>query len=158
MPFKDPEQAKRWKAEHYQSRRLEEAFRKGNYSEDMGVLTLELWAELLCNRAHRRTTESRYKGKPFHRDQNPHDLTPEFLLGLLRAGCPRTGYSWPQDRIIPAHLRPSMDRIDSDRGYTQDNLQLTVHWYNNAKNTYADFDVIEMCRMVVRQADARIAR
>jgi len=42
--------------------------------------------------------------------------------------------------------RASVDRIDSGKGYTKDNIRLLCHWANNAKSTYDDDLFITMCR------------
>jgi hypothetical protein len=45
--------------------------------------------------------------------------------------------------------RPSLDRIDSSKDYTIDNVQLVSARVNVAKNNQHSIEFIEMCRMVV---------
>lgn len=95
------------------------------------------------------------ESKCWHRSKIPPDLTVDWLVEQLDAGCPRSGYKWPEDVIIPEHLRPSLDRIDSRHGYTKDNVQVVIRIYNYAKNKFSDYDVIESARMIVAHADQR---
>lgn len=42
--------------------------------------------------------------------------------------------------------QPSLDRIDSAKGYTEDNLQLVCTWYNWAKNVMTDEQTLQNFR------------
>jgi hypothetical protein len=44
---------------------------------------------------------------------------------------------------------PSIDRIDSSKPYTKDNVQLVVYMYNVCKSEFAHKDVVKFCRAVV---------
>jgi hypothetical protein len=50
--------------------------------------------------------------------------------------------------------RASVDRIDSSKGYTKDNVRLLCHWANNAKSTYNDDLFRSMCKMASLQTVA----
>ena len=43
---------------------------------------------------------------------------------------------------------PSIDRIDSSKPYTKDNVQLVVYMYNVCKAEFAHKDVVKFCRAV----------
>ena len=49
---------------------------------------------------------------------------------------------------LPNH--GSMDRIDSDGGYTRDNVQWTLVSANQAKGSFHDEEFVEMCKAVVK--------
>ncbi len=51
---------------------------------------------------------------------------------------------------------PSIDRIDSARPYSKDNVQLVVYMYNVCKAEFAHMDVVKFCRAVAA-AEAEIA-
>lgn len=53
------------------------------------------------------------------------------------------------------HDRASLDRIDSNRGYTKDNVHLVTFPINMAKNDYSHEAFIQLCRDVVQVDDAR---
>lgn len=87
----------------------------------------------------------------------------EFLLTLediktlneRQAGlCALTGYllDWEPGPLTP--FRASLDRIDSAKGYTTDNIQLVVVVANRFKGQMAQLDFIELCRRVVHHIDA----
>lgn len=81
-----------------------------------------------------------------------YDLSVEFILNLLKmqehkcavtkipleatAGNTKT-YSSPKTI--------SIDRIDSNRGYTKDNVRLVTYMYNSCKGQWTDEQVREMC-------------
>ncbi len=46
----------------------------------------------------------------------------------------------------------SIDRIDSNKGYTKDNIRLVTYMYNSCKGRWTDFDVIQMCKGVLKFA------
>lgn len=48
---------------------------------------------------------------------------------------------------------PSVDRIDSSKGYVLGNIQLVCNIYNYAKNIWSDDDVLTMARMLIDKAD-----
>lgn len=87
------------------------------------------------------------------------DLTKEFLLELLdkqHGRCARTGRileksdGLSQARAVSNTV--SVDRIDSDRGYTKDNVQLVTYNYNTAKNVMTDGGFLDMCKEVLTKA------
>jgi hypothetical protein len=46
---------------------------------------------------------------------------------------------------------PSIDRIDSSKPYSKDNVQIVVYMYNVCKSEFSHSDVIKFCRMVVSE-------
>ena len=75
------------------------------------------------------------------------NLSPEFLQELFDKTdgvCQQTGI--PFDMALGTKknrnpLRPSVDRIDSSKGYTQDNVRLVLTIVNIAKSDFPD-DVV----------------
>lgn len=69
------------------------------------------------------------------------DLSVEWLEEKVAHGaCERTGLPFSEELYLTASkdpFAPSLDRIDSSKGYTQDNVQLVCTIYNIAKATGA---------------------
>lgn len=81
------------------------------------------------------------------------DITVQWIEELITTGhCARSGLEFSLDRqqgqINP--LSPSLDRIDSRKGYTISNCQIVCTIYNVAKNNYSDDYFIEFCRRVTQ--------
>lgn len=78
------------------------------------------------------------------------DLTPDFIISLYEQQdglCALTG--WPigwSEKGLTATV--SIDRIDSDEGYLQGNVQLLHKDVNMAKQKYSQEYFIEMCKSV----------
>lgn len=53
-----------------------------------------------------------------------------------------------RQRVCPPD-RASIDRIDSDKGYTKDNVQLVCDFVNRIKCWYPEKDVYRFCKQVV---------
>jgi hypothetical protein len=77
----------------------------------------------------------------------PWDLTENDFKNLAEAKyCALSGLRLVRE---PKHPDiPSLDRIDSDRGYTLDNVQVVSSRVNIAKNKQSDSDFVEMCQAV----------
>ena len=75
------------------------------------------------------------------------------LKGVLRGRCEVTGI--PFDMRAKPHqgtdlpFRASLDRIDNRRGYHDDNVQVVVKIYNQAKFSWEDEDVLTMAVSLV---------
>ena len=81
----------------------------------------------------------------------PFDLTKEWLTAKLESGkCERTGITF----VYEGHsaFNPSVDRIDSAKGYTQDNCQIVCKMYNLAKNVWSDADVLDMSKALIKES------
>mgnify|MGYP001600285305 CR=1 FL=1 len=81
------------------------------------------------------------------------DLDPSWLLTRLKATggkCEQTGIKLSPPNNGP--LSPwstSLDRIDSSKGYTKDNVQIVCWSYNVAKSTFTDAVVLEMAKAMI---------
>lgn len=81
-------------------------------------------------------------------------LTKEWLVAGLNLGkCAVTGIEFDlsvklrgSGRITP--WSPSLDRIDSTKGYTPENCRLVVWMYNAAKHISTDGDVLRLAKAV----------
>lgn len=82
------------------------------------------------------------------------DLDQEWLkarLAACRGRCEQTGVHL----LLPGHggrtspWSVTLDRIDSRKGYTKDNVQIVCWSYNVAKATFTDADVMKMARAMV---------
>ena len=72
------------------------------------------------------------------------DIDIDFLIKLWEAQdgkCVITGYQmvYPECTLFSV----SIDRIDSDKGYTKDNVQLVCQGINFAKNKYTNTEILE---------------
>ena len=64
---------------------------------------------------------------------------------------PPTTLAWVSRAHDP--WKPSLDRIDSARGYVKGNVRFVTVLGNLAKGRYSDVDLLRFCRAVVAQAD-----
>jgi len=73
--------------------------------------------------------------KRARRKNIPFSLTPNWIRDKLDAGrCEVTGLPFKTHRdpyVNPYY--PSIDRVDSNKGYTENNCQMVCHMYNTAK-------------------------
>lgn len=70
-----------------------------------------------------------------------HELNLEILMGMLSVSpkCALTGMPIEYDtRQSRDPFAPSIDRVDSDGGYTIDNVRVTVYIANTAANNFGD--------------------
>lgn len=80
------------------------------------------------------------------------DLTHEWIAQRLEVGiCEVSGIRFELSK--PAGLRfhawaPSIDRVDSSKGYTQSNCRAVVWIYNMAKSEWGD-DVVETLALAI---------
>lgn len=112
--------------------------RNENYNEndslrkEQYVLTIKGRSVRLYNGARNRAKK---KGWEFN-------ITPEFIYQkLLPLKCEVTNLNLSLDRelIHKANaLAPSLDRIDSSKGYTLDNVQIVCWWYNAMKQDWSE--------------------
>lgn len=84
-----------------------------------------------------------------------HSISPSDIERVLLTGhCQVTGIPFDfrvnlgyEQKWLP--WAPSLDRIDSKKGYTKDNVQVVVWMYNIAKSTWAREDVLTMAKALV---------
>lgn len=102
--------------------------------------TLQFWATCLKNKALQR---SKTKNLEF-------DLTKDFILQKLKVGvCEVTKLPLNLNGGKRKPLTPSLDRINPNLGYTQDNVQLVCCMYNFAKSDFTYQDVLQMAEALV---------
>lgn len=70
--------------------------------------------------------------------------------------CPHTGWQLvlptsTKDKLAKTPNRASVDRIDSNRGYEKDNIQIVAMMYQFAKNSWSDADVQVFCKAVTER-------
>jgi hypothetical protein len=70
------------------------------------------------------------------------------LAEIQKYKCALTGVVFD---IESKWYKPSLDRIDSDKGYTLDNLRLVVWIVNHCRGDLTDQDFIDMCKKVARK-------
>lgn len=82
------------------------------------------------------------------------NLTTTWLIEKLKGGkCEATGMPFkirPSNTTINPYY-PSIDRIDSSKGYTQDNCQIVIHGYNILKSSN-NIEIVKLfCNNFVEQ-------
>lgn len=91
------------------------------------------------------------------RTQGNHEITVEWLIEQLQKEfCPMTGikfdmYAHPVYKKNP--YAPSVDRIDSSKGYTTDNTRIVIWQYNMAKAETTDSELLDFCKKVVEKSN-----
>lgn len=102
--------------------------------------TLDGVLYLRCKKARGRAAEKHMK----------FDLTPEFLLELWNVQDGKCFYSGLEMSFDRNDLYTvSVDRVDSNKGYTQDNVVLTAWSVNNMKSSYTVEEFLFLCASVV---------
>ncbi|MGB1546354.1 MAG: hypothetical protein ACPHDJ_07345 [Candidatus Puniceispirillaceae bacterium] len=82
------------------------------------------------------------------------DLTDEWYWQIVNAGfCQKTGLPFVMDATRKSPFQPSVDRVDSSRGYTQDNCQVVCLIFNFAKNKFSEEDVYQFAKAFVKNYD-----
>lgn len=87
-----------------------------------------------------------------------HSLDKQWCLTKLNGMCEATGL--PFDLSIEGIYKkmnpfaPSIDRLDNNLGYTEDNCQMVVWIYNNSKNNFTDKDLYIMCKAFIKKYDS----
>lgn len=82
------------------------------------------------------------------------DLTNEWYWQRVNAGvCEKTGLPFVNKKGKKSPFQPSVDRINSSRGYTQDNCQVVCLIFNLAKNKFTEKDVYKFARAFVENYD-----
>lgn len=91
-------------------------------------------------------SRAKKKGKDFN-------ITLEFLYNLLKNQdykCIMTGIPLQASKGGKDPYVISIDRIDSSKGYTKDNVALVTTIYNTCKNHYSIDNVIELCKGFIK--------
>lgn len=85
------------------------------------------------------------------KEKLPFDLTYEFLIELLNAQNFLCYYSKQLLELKKnTNACASLDRIDSKKGYTKDNVRWSCLRVNLAKNDMSEIEFLEMCKDVVK--------
>ena len=93
---------------------------------------------------HNNKMRAQRKGRTF-------ELTVDYIEKLLEPMiCSRRGHelSWTWDGPGPNPWAPSIDRIDSAKGYTPGNVQLVSWIYNQCKGVWSDDVVAQFLRRI----------
>jgi hypothetical protein len=69
-------------------------------------------------------------------------------LSGLKMILPKNGEVWEKDKENP--WKPSLDRIDSDKGYLKGNVRFTCYIGNMCKQRWPDNTVYEFCKEVAK--------
>lgn len=85
------------------------------------------------------------------------DITSEYVLDLLNKQnglCSVTGIklesSTANTKFNSSPWTVTIDRKDSNKGYTKDNIHLVCYMYNSCKNRWSHEQVIQMCKGVLK--------
>lgn len=102
-------------------------------------------------------TSARLRSKKLDR---PFEITSNFIKEKIEKGiCEKSGLkfdlSYVETRRNP--FAPSVDRIDSNGGYTVENTQIVCSMYNAGKNEHDELDFIAMCLAVAENNRNNIA-
>lgn len=80
------------------------------------------------------------------------DFEESYLIELMKAGfCVETGIEFvyeKQDRFKCHPYSPSVDRIDSTKGYTKDNVRMVIWQYNLMKGEMTDEELLIVCERI----------
>ncbi len=82
------------------------------------------------------------------------DVYPTILAGT----CPKTGFTFdlsPHVDLRRHPLAPSIDRIDSLKGYVRGNVQIVCNWYNLAKHELSEIEMLAFCKAVVDKVSTK---
>ena len=74
-------------------------------------------------------------------------------VSLMLGTCERTGLEFnldPSDKTWRNPFAPSIDRIDSFKGYVNQNIKVVVNMYNYGKGQHTDDEFIRFCHAVAR--------
>jgi hypothetical protein len=77
------------------------------------------------------------------------DITEEFLEQLRIRQNNKCVYSGIEFSEEMKHDKISIDRIDSNKGYTKDNVQLVTKAVNYMKQEYSEAMFLHLCRKIV---------
>jgi hypothetical protein len=79
------------------------------------------------------------------------DITLEFLKDLWGKQAGKCAYTGVSLSLALKKKRPysaSLDRVDSSRGYTKDNVQFVCYFINTGKSDFSDSDTKEFVQLV----------
>lgn len=149
--------SKEYFADYYQQNRDKYLIRAKRWKKDNPEARKQ---HVTAHNAVRRLRKTTPEGRAFElwraarKRGHEFTLTKEFVTELVRCAirCPYTGV--PFDYVLRSKgLRSpwaaSLDRIDSSKGYTPDNVEITSVWWNTAKSDWTP-DVMEQAMAGLR--------
>jgi len=80
------------------------------------------------------------------------NLTQEWVDERIAKGCVLTGWAFDLEhkgKAVP--LSPSIDRIDSEKGYTPDNCRMVCWIVNRALGNFGSEIFLKMCAAILRK-------
>ena len=82
------------------------------------------------------------------------DLTLDNLMNLWaqqKGKCALTGFDMTYKYVCNKYkYSVSLDRIDPEKGYTLDNLQLVCHAANMMKGTFSENELLKFCEAIIK--------
>jgi hypothetical protein len=97
----------------------------------------------------------RLYGGASHRSKKKNldfDLTSEWILEKLTPlVCEATGLPLKIERSLDSKIEmllPTLDRIDSSKGYTKDNVIVTCWWWNVMKQDWSNSQVLNILKQI----------
>ena len=106
---------------------------------------------------HSKQGEFTWYLKQVRKREPRHQLSEEFLQDLWNEQCGKcaaSGIEMEKRHNSNKHKHhlwtASLDRKDSEKGYTRDNVQFLAYGLNLAKNTFTDSDLWEFLNMIKR--------
>lgn len=79
----------------------------------------------------------------------PYNLTPEWVHDhMINGTCEVTGIKFklqPNNAACNPFL-PSIDRVDSNKGYTRDNCKVVIIGFNILKSNNSNDEVLKFCK------------
>ncbi len=131
MPYKDPEKCKQRARERYYANKEVVRNRYRKYREENPVMML----------LHAAKHRAKKRGLPF-------ELAPEDVI--IPARCPILGLPmvFGINKGGRAPGSPSLDRIDSTKGYTKDNVWVISHMANAMKYTATKEELLKFASWV----------
>jgi hypothetical protein len=79
----------------------------------------------------------------------PYDLDTEWCRNELTKGCAMTNIPFGVDQNVPT--APSIDRVDSSKGYTKDNCRIVLKVMNFWKREYSDDALYQIAKAFVEK-------
>ncbi len=156
-PEKRAEQRKRYYTKHREAILARMKVKQQEMFKDEQLRTeyCEKWRRYTRNNYAARllsSVKSRSKSKAI-----PFDLSIEDII--IPEYCPKTGIK------LVVHTErgkfydtPSLDRIDSTKGYIKNNVQVVCYWYNVAKLHFTEEIILALCKAVVITSEMRLAQ
>jgi len=104
------------------------------------------------SKKHRQANWFRYLAQKANARKRPGSIKmkEQYLLDLLQKQNGRCALSQIVFDIKSEWDKPSLDRIDSDKGYTLNNIRLVTWRVNHCKGSLTDAEFTDMCIDVAR--------